>query len=178
MTAPVPHTWVDGEFASAAGNLNPGVRDVLAFLLDPPRCKLRNTAAQSIPASAYTALTFNTEDYDNEPSGLHDPSTNPSRITIRTAGTYVLLGQVGWAGNTTGRRGARIDQNGAVIPGCQNIWAPGTTQGIAYPAPVILVPCSVGDYLELKVFQESGGALSTVATSESQSRFEARWMGP
>jgi hypothetical protein len=161
-----------------------GIRDALRFLLDPPRCRVRSVAAQSIATASYTALQFATEDYDNEATasylsgtGMHDPAVNNTRITIQTAGTYLLTGQCGWAGNTTGRRGMRWDVNGVVLAGAQSIWAPSTTQGIAIPAPVLMVPLSVGDFVELKAFQESGGALATVATSESQSRADVRWIG-
>jgi hypothetical protein len=185
MPAPNPRTWVNGEFVqdSTLNGIN-GIRDALRFLLDPPRCRVRSVVAQSIPTSAYTAIAFATEDYDNEATasylsgtGMHDPATNNTRITIQTAGTYLLTGQIGWAGNATGRRGSRWDVNGVVLAGGQSIWAQGSANGLAYPAPVMLVPLNVGDFVELKGFQESGAALSTVATSESQSRADVRWIG-
>jgi hypothetical protein len=186
VAVPTPLDWVGnaGNFASAA-MLKAGVEDVLRFLLDPPRVRVRSGVAQSIPTSSYTALAFATEDYDNEATathlsgtGMHDTVTNNSRLTCRTAGTYLLTGQVGHVGSASGRRGVRWDLNGGVLNGCQNIWAPGVATGVAYPAPVILVPMLVGDFVELKTFQEPGSSQNTVATAESQSRAEARWVGP
>lgn len=177
-TAPSPQTWSNGVLVDDTA-LNAQVRDPLKFLLDPPRVKLRQIAAQSIPNASYTALTFTAEDYDNElPTGMHDLVTNNTRITCRTAGTYLCTGQVGWAGNATGRRGMRWDLNGSPVQGAQNIVAAGVASGIAIQAPTIYVAMSVGDYLELMAFQESGGALNTVVVTESQPTATARWVGP
>lgn len=178
MTAPVPHTWVDNEFASAAGNLNPGVRDVLAFLLDPPRCTVRQiTAGQSLPNAAYTALTWNFEDYDNEPAGMHDPNTNPSRITIRTAGTYLCLGGCSFVSGS-GRRGLAWYQNAAALPSAQMIMAAGATTGADFVARPIYIACAAGDFIELRAFQDSGAAMILGVGAPGGSSASVRWVGP
>jgi len=49
-----------------------------------------NTTQGSLAASGFNALDLNSEDWDTD--NLHDPSTNNSRITIKTAGKYLLHG--------------------------------------------------------------------------------------
>jgi hypothetical protein len=180
---PVPLDW-----AANAGNSptaaawQAGVGDPLKFLLDPPRVAVRNTGAQSIPTGAFTALTFNTEDYDNEtPTSMHSLITNLSRLTAQTTGTYLVGGLCTFTGNATGRRGLRWRVNAGVnpVPGSQVIIAAGTAANVSVQARVMYVPLAVGDFLELEAFQDSGAALNTVvAGAESQPSAEARWIGP
>lgn len=179
MTAPTPHFWVDGEFATASDNLNPGVYDPLRFLLDPPRVQAKQiTTGQSIANNAFVSVTFNFEDYDNDPTGMHDSASNPSRLTCRIAGTYMLYGGVAFATNSAGRRGIRWDVNGALVQGTQNIQQASSTSGDDRPAKTILVPLAVGDWVEMKAYQDTGAAMTLVVLSPSCSMAGARWMGP
>ncbi len=51
-------------------------------------CYLTASTKQDIPATTYTAIDFDTEVYDTD--NLHESVTNPSRITIVTAGKYMF----------------------------------------------------------------------------------------
>lgn len=178
MTAPVPHTWVDNEFASAAGFLNPGVRDPMLFLLDPPMCVLRQTVAQSLATATFTSLTFTTEDYDNEPLGMHDPTVSNTRITCRTAGRYFVTSGVGFVSNATGRRGLRVLLNGAAVNASQIVVPATGSSGFGVAGRSVYVPMSVGDYLELQAYQDSPAALSTDVVAAVAPSFSARWSSP
>jgi hypothetical protein len=177
---------VNGEFVDDAklNGIN-GIRDALRFLLDPPRCKVRQTAAQSIPTGAWTPLTFPTEDYDNEATaaylsgtGMHDPASNPSRLTAQTAGSYLCIGIIYYATNSAGVRGAKFTINGAVQPSSQTlVQASSTATRSTGVTNTNILALSVGDYVELQGFQDSGGALLTANGSDFGSLFIARWIG-
>jgi hypothetical protein len=93
MTVPSPFTWVDGAHPGAA-SLNPGVRDVDAFLLDPPHARAyRATAGTALPAGTSTAVNLDGETYDSTGT-MHSLTTNLSRITVPSDGLYTLYGQV------------------------------------------------------------------------------------
>jgi hypothetical protein len=51
-------------------------------------CRLTHNANQNVVSGTPKVLDFNTEAYDTDT--MHDPATNPSRITCKTAGKYAL----------------------------------------------------------------------------------------
>jgi hypothetical protein len=184
VSAPNPRTWVNGEFVddTKLNSIN-GLRDAMRFMLDPPSVILRQTVSQSLPNNAYTALTFTTEDYDNEATasylsgvGMHDPAVNPSRMTCQTAGRYLLTGGCSFVSGT-GRRGLQWTVNGVSVPATQIIFAAGSTSGQDMPCRVTIVSLSVGDYVELRAFQDSGAAMSLGVPSPGGSNATARWIG-
>lgn len=147
-----------------ASNMNAGIESALAFLLSPPRCKVYNSAAQSIGSGAFAALTWDTEEIDSD--AMHSTSSNTSRLVCQTAGTYLLSGSISWASSSAGvRRGARWLKNGASSNTQVMIVPPGTgTAGVpTVHAPTVMMPLAVSDYVELAGYQDTGGALSTVA---------------
>lgn len=60
----------------------------LGLKYDAPTCRVFNSADISIPDNTFTALTFNSERFDNDT--MHSTSTNTGRITFNTAGVYVV----------------------------------------------------------------------------------------
>lgn len=139
-----------------------------------PRCRVRNSADITIATGTSTKLTFNTEDFDY--GGMHSTSTNTGRITIPTGGdgTYLIGAQVLWAANGTGIRDINIKlnnttylaQNTALTAGA------GTTMTMSTST---LVALTATDYIEVEVYQNSGGNLSATAFYQSPC-FWATWV--
>lgn len=139
---------------------------------DPPRCRVSKSATQSIANSATTSVTFDTEDFDD--GGMHSTTSNTSRITIPTggAGTYMVGGMVEFAANATGQRTIYVVLNGTATQATvTNVTASGTVASRL--ACATLVQVVAGDYLELQVNQNSGGALNV---SNSNTHFWATWV--
>lgn len=140
-------------------------------------CRVTNSSDQSIDHNTSTALTFNTEYFDTD--SMHSTVSNTSRITITTAGKYVVGGQVRWAyNNDTGRRNMFILLNG-------------NTQIMYEARPPVqqtnvrtdLTGCTIynfsaSDYIELWVLQNSGGSLDAVSVGEFAPVFWAYRIGP
>lgn len=187
VAAPNPRNWVNQEFVTDAvlNGIN-GIRDAMRFLLDPPRCDLRQSVAQSIPNAAFTSLTFTTERTDNEATasylsgvGMHDPAVSNTRVTVQTAGTYLITGGIGFAANGTGRRGLRVLVNGVTQVDNSQIIVPATaSSGFGVSGRPVYQSLSVGDYVELQAYQDSTVALTTDATAVVASGFALRWIGP
>lgn len=118
-------------------------------------CRVREADVQTITTSSATQLPFDNERYD--PDGMHDTSTNNSRITISDAGRYLVGGHVQWEANATGQRLLQIYLNGTtVLAGCsQDANAVGTTQ----QSVATVWGAGATDYFELRVWQNSGGDL-------------------
>lgn len=183
LAVPNPKTWTAGEFVDDV-ELNLELRDALLWLLDPPRCKVRQTTTATSLTTAVWGLVGNldVEDYDAGGGGVagHSTVTNPSRYTIQAgaAGTYECFGAVSFAGNAAGRRGAEFRVNGTTMNASQVLLPASVATALCVPARTIRLPLVAGDYVELFGFQDSGGSLSTVVTADQQSGWEIRWVGP
>jgi hypothetical protein len=153
-----------------------GIYNTGNFLLNPPLFVGTQTSAQSIPntGSSWTAIGLNTETIDSYTG--HDNVTNNSRYTAQVAGSYLVCGVVAYATNTTGVRAARIHYNGNVIQGSaqMTLASPGTNlTGVT--TPIRAVPMSVGDYVEVAAWQNSGGSLNTATASDLSSGLWVCW---
>ena len=124
-------------------------------------------AAQSIADTTWVALALNSERYDTD--GIHDLATNNSRLTCKTAGKYIIVANIAFASNTTGRRMVGIFLNGATFIGVGETNATTTGSCIVTVATIYLL--EVNDYVEMKAFQNSGGALNVVAAANYSPEF-------
>ncbi len=149
----------------------------LARLMDPPGAQLRQTVAQSCTNNSFTAITFTTEDYDNQNG--HSTSSNTSRYVCQVAGRYQLSGKVAFVASNTGRRGTQWRVNGSVVPGSQVLISSGDdADETQYQAMTMTVLLAVNDYVELFGFQHSGGSLNTsVGDTQTQSVMQILWTG-
>lgn len=168
-TIPTPPTFVAGENPTAA-KLNQQ-RDAVNFWANPPKCRVYQTTGTTVATgSTYAPIGFDSEVFDNVQSGdqpMHDNTTNPSRIVIRTAGKYEFSGQILWTGNATGSRGLQIRKNAAGNPasGVALLTVEVGTAGAAGTSvvmPTLEEDFVAGDYVELFGRQTSGGNLATL----------------
>lgn len=130
------------------------VRNNDEFLIDPPACSVFNSAVQSITNNTLTALTANSEFFDN--AAMHSTSTNTSRITATTAGRYEVCAAVNWAASATGERLLEFFVNATTRYGAGVYPAPAT---VAQTVGSRTITLAAGDYVECRVRQISGGAL-------------------
>ncbi len=133
-------------------------------------CSLTKTAVQSTNNVTLTTVTWDSENFDTD--GFHDNSTNNSRITIPSgkAGKYLFIAILNWNNNSTGYREGRFTKNGTA-QFYANFAA--TPTGEAATMITAIINCSVGDYVEIKAEQSSGGALDI----KSYSTFQCQYLG-
>ena len=120
-----------------------------------------NTGGQSINSASWTAVTFNTETIDTD--GFWEGVTNPSRMTIPTGedGTYLISARIVWAANVVADRYFQIYKNGSGLSYPYYIVTDALGTGVRMIAlPIALVAT---DYLQMYVYQDSGGAVSLAA---------------
>lgn len=86
MAAPDITAPVVGGRITAAG-FGTQVDNAVAAFASPPRCSVYNTGTQAVGTGG-TILTWDSEEYDTD--GMHSTSSNTSRLTCVTAGTYTL----------------------------------------------------------------------------------------
>ena len=120
-----------------------------------------NSAAISVPNNTLTDLTFNSEYWDTDT--IHNTSSNTGRMTIVHGGTYMIVGQVEWAAAAGGRRQILIVLNGATtIAVAENDNVPAGAVNLQQTVATVY-QLVAGDYVTLRVFQNSGGALNVNA---------------
>lgn len=148
------------------------VKAAVDFLANPPACRVYNNANQSIPDSTVTPLTFNTERYDTDT--MHSTAALTSRITIKTAGLYLITGTIAFAaGGSSGTRLAGIILGGSVKIAEQQAV---TNAGVSVNVSTVY-KFAVNDYVELYAYQVSAGALNSLAVANICPEFAATWIG-
>ena len=121
-----------------------------------PSARVYNSANISIPNDTVTVLTFNSELLDTD--NIHDTATNPSRLTCKTAGLYAIYGNAQFAAHATGARTVLIRLNGTSTSiAAATAGSAGRNQSLPVSTQY---PLEVGDYIELAVWQNSGGSLA------------------
>lgn len=136
------------------------VNDAVAFLANPPKCRVYNSAAISTAHATSVPLTFNSERFDTD--SMHSTVSNTGRITFTTAGTYYVGGDINWASAAGNLREAVIRLNGTTQIAGQRMAPIGA--GFGHTANLsALYAFSAGDYVELLAYQDSGGAINVTA---------------
>lgn len=130
-----------------------------------------HSADQSVLSGGEAIVAFNSERHDTE--GFHDNAVNNSRLTIPAghAGKYIAAATLGYAANATGRRQLGIKKNGTVYVALVTL--PTQTDGTGWTMTVVtpVLDLVAGDYLEVAVYQTSGGALMVSALSQYSPEF-------
>jgi len=173
-TVPVTHTFSAGEVVTDT-TMNKNVTAPLNFLLARPILRARQTVAQSIASGgAGSALTFDSEDVDS--SGMHSTSSNTSRATATYPGWYLFAGNGSLVQNATGLRTLSWNVNGSAQSGAgSNDSGGGAGIDFRHPATPSLFFLNVGDFVELILFQNSGGSLNTEVSGSQQSTMMCVW---
>ena len=123
---------------------------------DNPAARVYHDANQSIANVTYTQLAFNSERFDT--NVMHDTTTNNTRLTCKTAGKYLIWGCVEFESNITGWRFLEILLNGS-IKTARELRTPLSGSTIVFTISTVY-DLAVNDYVELQVYQSSGGALN------------------
>lgn len=150
-----PHIWTYELLTSALLGLLEWKGKPRAYITYP---------VQSIGNASVTALNGTpTTVYDND--SMVD-ATN-KRVKVTSPGWYVALGQVVFAASSTGPRKAQLRRNGVLVG---HLYTE-PDESIPCPMQVSCAPvlCVAGDYFDVTAWQDSGGSLSTYASTEGTS---------
>lgn len=170
MTVPTAYTWTVGELLTAS-KLNSYLRDAIAFLLSPPYGAFQRTTSLSIANTTTTNVGWDLEVADTD--GAHSTVTNSDRFTCQTAGLYENVVAIPWVGNATGVREINFGVNGVSSYAGSRL-VPTAAVSFVNSASKPL-PLSVGDYVNVKAWQSSGGALSIDQTFASGPTWDVLW---
>lgn len=130
---------------------------------------------QSIPNSAYTAISFDAASFDS--NGFWSAGA-PTRLTVPAGGdgVYIVSTEAHWQASAVGNRGLALHVNGASYegqvfgPNCGGVGQP--FQGFAKQVELV-----AGDYVEIQAFQDSGGALNVLGSAELSPCLQLTFIG-
>ncbi|KKL22040.1 hypothetical protein LCGC14_2439430, partial [marine sediment metagenome] len=116
--------------------------------------------AETITTGTWTALPFDTDDFDTDT--IHDVSSNTERLTATTAGVYVIVAYGGFASDAAGElRGFKIREGGDTDLAFDYVF-PLTGQATLNTITVIQ-KLAAAEYVEFLVFHDKGTDLATIA---------------
>lgn len=171
---------VDDVLASHVNNLQDAVVAIETFigaggLSLSQGVRVFNSAALTIGTGAWTTLTFNSESYDA--FGMHSTSSNTGRLTAQRAGVYGIFGSLQFSPSAGGTiRGLRFLVNGSVSV-IMDLRSPnGATTTVNFGISAFY-PLAAGDYVEMQVYQDSGGNLNVDRVSAYSPEFGMQQVG-
>jgi len=121
---------------------------------------LYNSTTVSAANATSTTMTFDLELFDTD--GYHSTSSNTGRITIPAgkAGYYLLFGQITFLASSTGGRQASLHKNGSATELTIDALPNSASTVNDNPQVTSIQYLAVGDYIEIKGYQTSGGSLN------------------
>lgn len=128
--------------------------------------RVYHNAAQSIPASTWTVLSFNSERYDK--GNCHDTISNTSRLTAPKSGVYLISAQVTWASGGFTQTGIRLKLNGTTVIATEIRSPTGLTNQVN-----TIYELAAGDYVEVEVWHNDtvAGSISVVGNYSPEFMF-------
>lgn len=117
---------------------------------------VERTSAQTITTNTWTAISFDSVKYEFGDGELYD-SASPTRITARRAGVFAVTATVRFANNSTGRRYINFSLNGTRLN--TFVVFDALAIGVWSATEAMQLELAEGDYLEVEVWQSSGGDL-------------------
>lgn len=179
VAPPSPRTWIQNEIPPY-DTLNQEVYETVAFLLQPPMIRLRQTVAQSIPNATYTAITFNIE--DNDSYSWHSTTSNTSRVVPTYPGWYrgwYSLGYQNTSGGSFRIGGIQKNGGGAISRSRRDSKPPTASTLTLYKGiPFFIDVNGSTDYIEVLMYQDTGAAMNTNVQTNTQPELFMRWWGP
>lgn len=127
--------------------------------------KAFNEANQSIPDNVATVLDFGSESFDTD--FMHELVFLNSRLTVNTAGKYIIQGQVTFDLSSVGGKTIQIRKNGTTVVAAFREPADSTGASSEYRIIQVhdLEEFIAGDYVELLVLQNTGAPLNVIGQS-------------
>lgn len=174
FTDPTSDPFAVGEVVTAA-RLKTYSQDNPLALYNAPSCRVRNTAALTIANGTLTTLTFDAERHDN--ASIHSTSSNNSRLVVPAGwgGVWLISANIEWAANAAGHRAVVLLVNGADRIADESKLSIGAivmgqrVGGDQYKL-------AAGDYVEVQVYQNSGGNLNVDASAKYSPEFAMTWL--
>jgi len=145
-------------------------------LFNVPGARVRRTTALSVPTATMTLLHFDTAGFN---VGGVWKSGSSDRLSVPTAGRYLVTATARWASNTTGRRTLVISRNaGAGELAFNNVSAYSSAAFEPQQSATAVCELDNGDFVQAWVYQDSGAPLALDTTTATGVTFTLQWIAP
>jgi hypothetical protein len=135
--------------------------------------RVYDDAVRSIPSGSWTKRAFPHERWDTDT--IHDNVTNNSRLTCKTAGKYLIVGQVAMVMLSGKELNASILLNGATYISLNGLTAAVATSFNCIVSTVYEL--AVNDYVELQILHNNGVATNDASTANYVPEFMMQRIG-
>jgi hypothetical protein len=130
--------------------------------------RVYRTTDQWITSSTLTDISFDAERFDTD--DYHDNSTNNNRLTVPTAGKYLLIANISWQPYSGGDRQLGIRLNGTTLIACVRSGA--APAGQTRQSVSTVWDASAYDYFTCEVLHTAPGS----GTSKANASFSPEFM--
>lgn len=131
------------------------------MLYPPHAALLEKGSSQSINNATWTALTFDLELMEDW--GWHSTVSNTDRVTVDKAGTYLAVGYYLISAHAGTFDSLGFVVNGPGTPNVQFQQPNSATISKGYSGSECIYEVNAGDYIQMEVYQNSGGAVNVLA---------------
>lgn len=151
-------------------------RAVEKALSNPPLCALttNQTLGQTVGDNTTPVLTFDVVVKNTD--GMYNAQTSTNRITIVRPGVYDLRAVATFAANAAGSRFINFLKNGTDVIARAEVGANQASGRGTTISTFASLPLAANDFIQVQVWQNSGGNLLTSAAGPTLSRFSARFV--
>lgn len=164
MAYVAPRNWAIADPATAfPAQFNQDIRDNLSSLraMNDVAIRVHRTATQSLANDTRVPISWQAAAYQT--GVTWSSGTNPTRLTVPTNGRYLLVANIKYANNATGRRCVGWRANGGSTANDLHLVP---ANGVDTATGMEIINLTANDYIEVYGRQTSGGSLSTSGTTE------------
>jgi len=122
--------------------------------------KAYRSTAFSIASGSVTIIPLNAEEFDTH--AQHDNTTNPSRLTCKKAGLYVITGTITFNATASSAWNMSIRKNNTTDIVRETTIA---SSGGVYVTATVLIPLAENDYIEMQGWHGLGSSVDLVVTN-------------
>jgi len=133
------------------------------------------STAQTISTSTQTKVIFDAVDSDGW--NCWDLSPNPTRLTVPVTGRYFITGNVAFEASASGHRAINILKNNTVELARSDFNPVSNSIDTHSTVTTHAVTLTKGDYVELRVWQNSGSDLDIMDTGDHNPKMSLIYLG-
>jgi hypothetical protein len=130
---------------------------------------------QTITTSTQTKVIFDAVDSDGW--NCWDVSPNPTRLTVPVTGRYIITGNVAFEADSAGHRAVNIFKNNTVELARSDFNPVSNSIDTHSTVTCHAVSLTKGDYVELRVWQNSGNDLDILDSGDHSPKFSLIYLG-
>lgn len=133
------------------------------------------STAQTITTSTQTKIIFDTIDSDGW--NCWDASPNPTRLTVPVTGRYFVTANVSFQAASSGHRAINLYKNNSVELARSDFSPVSNSIDTHSTVSTHAVTLTKGDYVELRVWQNSGSDLDIMADGDHTPKMSLIYLG-